>query len=143
MGPNYVNKNQAKSLKEKGFDVKVRRFLDLITNQEIDDAPLGNYNLTRQSLSIPEQHQVVEWLLTNHGIFILVLPQDKSAVDFRTDKSKYPHQALFFSIIKYEKDCSCKEIINTSDNKGELFLHFDTLQEAYSAAFNYVLKNLI
>jgi hypothetical protein len=86
---------------------------------------------------------VIEWLRINHGIWILVLPQDRSGVDFRINESEYPSHALFFSIIKYEKNYSCKELINTSNDKGKLFLHFDTPQEAYSAAFDYILKELI
>jgi hypothetical protein len=94
-----------------------------------------------EAYSAPEQWQVCEWLRHNHGIWILVLPQDRSGVDFRINKSEYPSHALFFSIIKYEKNYSCKELINTSNDKGKLFLHFDTPQEAYSAAFDYILKN--
>jgi len=92
-------------------------------------------------IRIAETALVVEWLKINQGIWILVLPQDKSAIDYRIGENKYPNHALFFSIIKYEEDCSCKECINTSDDKGELFLHFDSPQEAYNVAFDYIKNN--
>jgi hypothetical protein len=137
--PTYVTFEQAKWLKEKGFDLSKYLRID-------DENPLNlnsNYNPREYQPWYLELHQwqVVEWLRVKHGIWILVLPQDKSGIDFRIDKSKYPSHALFLSIIKYDENYSCKQLINTSDDKSELFLHFDTPQEAYSAAFNYIISN--
>jgi len=141
--PTYVTFEQAKLLKEKGFYVKVEwAYQDKNLVHDSHCKELKNWNdKNHVDCSAPEQHQVVEWLRVNHGIWVLVLPQDKSAIDYRIGENKYPSHALFFSIIKYKEDCSCKECINTSDDKGELFLHFDSPQEAYSAAFDYILNN--
>jgi hypothetical protein len=167
--PTYVSFEQAKFLKDKGFDYpcfswysfddkKNRVYTHNYSEYKCEcmadthkEYMYSNHNESFsdgsrwvvERFSRPEQWQVVEWLRVNHGIWILILPQDKSAVDFRIDKSKYPNHALFFSIIKYEEDCSCKELINTSDDKGEVFFHFDSPQEAYSAAFDYILNILI
>jgi hypothetical protein len=144
--PTHTTFEQAKLLKDKGFDnIECSGYYHVNEGYEkgysfCHSKMIEQYN---NGILAPEQWQVVEWLRVNHGIWILILPQDKSAVDFRIDKSKYPNHALFFSIIKYEEDCSCKELINTSDDKGEVFFHFDSPQEAYSAAFDYILNILI
>jgi hypothetical protein len=157
--PHYVTFEQAKWLKEIGFDVPCERFYVKPNSKIFGIDEHGKYypiknipkkaykagNVAALNISnvvyAPEHWQVVEFLRINHGIWILVLPQDKSAIDYRIGKNKYPNHALFFSIIKYEEDCSCKECINTSDDKGELFLHFDSPQESYSAAFDYIKNN--
>ena len=83
------------------------------------------------------------WLYENFGIWIFILPQDKSFVDFRVDKSEYPSLPLFILIVKYNKDLSMVECLNSSDPKGNLFLHFDEPTEAYEAAIEHCLTNLI
>ena len=141
ISPAYVSFEQAKWLKEKGFNQRTKMvWLYSLGKQHLREVHLS-LELNDAEYNAPEQWQVVEWLRVNHGIWILVLPQDRSGINFRIDMSEYPSHALFFTIIKYEKDMSCKELINTSDDKGELFLHFDIPQEAYSAAFDYIKDN--
>jgi len=70
------------------------------------------------SISAPEQWQVVEWLRLNHGIWISV------SLDLSNT------QLFDFEIQK-------KQWLMPSEE------HYDTPQAAYSAAFDYVLKNLI
>jgi hypothetical protein len=93
--------------------------------------------------SAPTIAEAVMWLYEKHGIWIFILPQDKSCVDFRVDKSEYPSLPLFILIVKYNKDLSMVECLNSSDPKGDLFLHFDEPTEAYEAAILYILNNLI
>jgi hypothetical protein len=90
--------------------------------------------------SAPEQDDITKWLKNNHGIWIFVLPQHLSSVDYRND-SKYPYHALFYAIIKYNEDLTFEEIVNTSDNTKNTFLHFETEEEAYSLAFDYIINN--
>lgn len=122
------------------FEFFVRKGYE-VHNKRVLGNPLYTSEETKNKDLIQEYALIVEWLRVEHGIWILILPQDKSAVDFRIDKSKYPNHALFFSIIKYEEDFYFKELINTSDKKGELFLHFDSPQEAYQSAFDYIKDN--
>jgi hypothetical protein len=78
----HVTFEQAKLLKEKGFNYKVTKFKDLVTNTEIDNAPLGNYNLTSQSVSIPEQHEVVDWLWETYLIDVSTIPIREKGYSF-------------------------------------------------------------
>ena len=125
--PTYVTWEQAKLFKEKGSNIKVKTFFDLLSNTQINDAPLGNYNLTKQSVSIPEQWQVVEWLRINYGIWI--------SIQIGHDENKVWYNVY---LEKIELTYEFEPINNDFDIGG------DTPQEAYSAAFDYILnKNLI
>jgi hypothetical protein len=120
MEPKYITLEQSKWFKEKGFDEKVKRFFDLISNTEIGDASLGNYNLTKQSVSIPEQHVVVEWLRVNHDIWVGVIP------DVGMD--------LIYTYKIYSVEVGVERGLANGNN-------YDTPQEAYSAAFDYIKNN--
>jgi hypothetical protein len=119
--PAYVSFEQAKWLKEKGFDVLTwycylkDRTVQFSSGDE-NDVDLYNHNLW-DNYSMPEQWQVVEWLRVNHGIWICV------------NKSKDAEDNGWFHYYV--------------DNKWSAKL-YDTPQEAYSAAFDYILNsNLI
>ena len=109
----------AKALKEKGFDRKCASFYDLISSNQIDGAPLGNYNLTKQSVSIPTIATVVMWLYEKHEIWVSVNREPESGV-------------FFFSVDK---------------NKGDFFFDkgddYNSPTEAYEAAIEYTLKKLL
>ena len=117
--PEYVTLDQAKWLKEKGFNIKSNRFFDLISNIEMDNAPLGNYNLTNQGVSIPEQWKVVEWLKDNQDIWVCVDREEGSAY------WKFNIRLLQLKGHKY----------------GGFGGEFNSPQEAYSAAFDYIKDN--
>jgi hypothetical protein len=133
MSNNNITKKQAERLKEKGFDEKVRKFVDLISGNEIDDAPLENYNLTQHAVSVPEQGQVLAWFYINHGIWIYTYPVMLSIVD---DKD-YP------KIIWISKICSLSQVnfekYVDADN-GLAVNHHRSPQDAISAAINYILN---
>ena len=74
----------AKLLKEKGFDERCISFYDSVSNQQINNAPLANYNLTKQSVSIPTISDVVMWLYKNHKIWISVDPEIDTNTWFHT-----------------------------------------------------------
>lgn len=141
----------AKLLKEKGFDKLTINYYseeDYFYKDELlfpkgsvlrnEDWP---YNVSTTQLNAPTIAEVVTWLYKKHGIHFFVLPQDKGVVDFRIEGSDYPSLPLFLLIIKYNKDLSFKEVLNTSDPKN--MLHFDTFEEAYNYAIKYTLNNLI
>jgi hypothetical protein len=134
--PTYVDFNTAKLLKEKGFDVNVESCSYGHSKNEnwiykvhpefpgwkgrIREAYFEN----EEPLLKAEQWQVVEWFRLKFNIFIEVrhLPFNQK-FGYRIT-GKYNEQ-----------------------NKGVLhpynFTHFNSPQEAYSSAIDYVLNNLI
>ena len=122
MSKKHVTFEQAVKLKEKGFDVDCTHAYC----QSIKlDHPIGDcFPKDRQfkpnvkeEWDAPEQHEVVDWLLEKHDIWIQ--PE-------RISKDEY--QCFY---IGYN---TCKIQINGL---------FKTPKEAYSAAFDYVLNKLI
>ena len=75
-----------------------------------------------ETFSAPEQWQVVEWLRVNHNIFIQVV------AEVYIDGTNY-----LWNTINLAKD----ESTPWYGDNGE----YNTPQEAYSAAFDYILKN--
>jgi hypothetical protein len=124
--PTYATFEQAKWLKEKGFlDKNIYGEIRLSQSNFYD--PNGILHHIRDAFeeksfdlkdcyNAPEQWQVVEWLRVNHGIWICV------------NKSKDAEDNGWFHYYV--------------DNKWSAKL-YDTPQEAYSAAFDYILNNLI
>ena len=110
----YVTHKQAKLLKEKGFDIKT------------DFKYASNGRLCNKVYDFddwccaPEQWQVIEWLWLKHNIWI------------------YTRHFETFPFSSYVLQKGESMIGFNDDNKG-----FDSPQAAYSAAFDYVLKNLI
>jgi hypothetical protein len=117
--PAYVTFEQAKWLKEKGFDVEVE-WAYSIHRLVHDSRNRENKNWNNEShvdCSAPEQHQVVEWLRVNHGIWVSATVED--------DKWTY-------GIKKTKNQYGCLSTIT---------LDFNSPQEAYSAAFDYIKAN--
>jgi hypothetical protein len=162
--PTYVTREQAKWLKEKEFDLPTYAYysgLNFYTGEyknhsqtTIGDTPM--HKMLIGYISAPEQWQVVEWLRVNHGIWIeLRMGKDSNSVWFDYD---------IFSTIKPRKDDELgEEGVEYEEDPNERFLNWDTThdslidekfevftktshdspQEAYSAAFDYILNNLI
>ncbi len=154
--PTYVSFEQAKLLKEKGFNISLYNFyyqeksnsspvLTSGTEYNSDRDCKWDWNLNggesgNQSsvvpypndtkgiyTSAPEQWQVVEWLRLNHGIWITV---DVDCRDF------FDTNLLFFFRI-----CDIKENLKCIYLCTEKY--YETPQEAYSAGIDYILKELI
>ena len=130
--PTYVTFEQAKLLKEKGFDLRIKQWY--VSKETIlflydEDNTLGwcNRNLPKNEYSAPEQWQVVEWLRIKHGVWILALPTINGyfaykIIDVQMNPEKHIERPPY-------KDVSAND--------------YKTPQEAYSAAFDYILTNLI
>jgi hypothetical protein len=122
--PAYVTFEQAKWLKEKGFEVPCQYlYVDgeyRINYEKEGDLFNNEYPSTQKPIDwclAPEQHQVVEWLRVNHGIWIYVLP----------------YSTLFRPY--------AEELVD-NDKFGKWEGHkYSTPQEAYSAAFDYIKNN--
>jgi len=148
--PHYVNFNTAKLLKEKGFDEECTRFYTKPNSKMfgIDEHgrnyPINNKPKTlwivgnaatlniKNVLFAPEQHIVVEWLRINHGINVLPI-ENYHYPDNISRRWKYQ------IINKQEKD---RDIFNKKFFIESDF-EFNSPQEAYRTAFDYVLKELI
>jgi hypothetical protein len=126
MEPKYVTFDQAKWLKEKGFDYH-KIFQDFADYYDYYDSQVqGRLHVSDFSedkypddkwIAVPEQWQVVEWLRVNHGVWVYV-------------KLGYGHEFVI------QKALVPFEIIYADGT-------FNSPQEAYSAAFDYILKELI
>jgi hypothetical protein len=120
--PTYVTFEQAKWLKEKGFKGRSRYYggsgeLVEVPNIIEYDYRHTNNEMQRFRWEAPEQWQVCEWLRVKYGIWIYVLP----------------YSTLFRPY--------AEELVD-NDKFGKWEGHkYSTPQEAYSAAFDYILNN--
>jgi len=143
--PTYVSFEQAKLLKDKGLIADCRGYWVRYTNtkyKELSNTELEDLDREigiGECLIIPkyEQCQVVEWLRVVHGTIVFVLPDNED--DFlKTQRVIYTP-----TVYKVVDGLSYlyKELIRCREGNG--IKYFNTPQEAYSAAFDYVLKELI
>ena len=135
--PTYVTFEQAKLLKEKGFDIKLKDWwisanphvvkayynkFDDIESKGHEEMILSkeHHSESYNVLHAPayEQWQVVEWLRVNHGIWINVTIAQETKWEYIIGDIE-TFDSLYYSPM------------------------FNSPQEAYSAAFDYVLNNLI
>jgi hypothetical protein len=129
--PTYITFEQAKWLKEKGFTkengcacregwINYLFYFEGKTSEPENDSgyaldTLGNSHLIER----PEQWVVVDWLLINHGIWVSVTQELGATITY------------------------CY-LISGEHTSSTYKAFFKTPQEAYSAAFDYILtKDLI
>ena len=117
--PIYATFELSKLLKEKEWQQRTKMvWLDSLGKQHLREVNLS-LELNNAEYDAPEQWQIVEWLRVKHGIWIYLIPaEDNKNVYkpfFRGEKIKDFHLTEFFN----------------------------SPQEAYSAAFDYILKELI
>ncbi len=136
--PTYVTFEQAKLLKEKGFDEACANAYFCYTNSICEllypNPEIFGYNylfqnsvdfnknenpnsITNNNCAAPEQWQVIEWLRIKHGIWISI-QQDVDKYDAYIKNKKYDRTKV-------------QHVTN----------QFDTPQKATSAAFDYTLRN--
>jgi hypothetical protein len=130
----YTTYEQAKWLKKKGYEIDTDEVLfcrDEINN--IEEHQIKNrdviynggilYMVDENEYRVYEQHQVVDWLLEKHGIWVYV------------DTHEYGKWCFNYKVIKPNKEYPH---INVS---GEFGLeNYSTPQDAYSSAFNYIME---
>lgn len=121
--PTYVDFNTAKLLKSKGFEIKCNKYYD--ENGLLEDYfGYFHYNFC----DAPEWNIVLEWLRLKHDIWIVV-EQNLTNQNTKTDEIKY-----YSYTIQDKKN----DILNLEHQ-----YFWNNPQKAYSAAFDYVLNNLI
>jgi hypothetical protein len=116
MEPKYVTFEQGKWLFEKDYPPIPKCF-----NKEGEERTVSVV-ISRLTESTyyprPEQHQVVDWLIVNHGIWIEIYMDDDGTFGYL-----------------------CSKIIAEGRMDHPLMRHFTLPQEAYSAAFDYIKDN--
>lgn len=123
--PSYITFEQAKLLKELGFDVPTQCAFDENGKDFIDEHWSIDYNdaSVYHCYSKPQQWQVVEWLRVVKGIYVCWTPT------FNPKK---------FQFRLYRNDNgTMTQIYNTFMGKN-----FSCPQKAYSAAFDHILPKL-
>jgi hypothetical protein len=125
--PAYATFDQSKKLKEKEFNQRTKMvWLDAL-GQHLREVHLS-LELNYKEYNAPEQWQIVEWLRINHGIWVYV------NLEGRLDSYSY-------FIKGKDRDFPMNKIIKHGYPKfNEWYI---SPQEAYSAAFDYILKELI
>lgn len=129
----YTTYEQAKWLKEKGYEIATDEVLfcrDEINN--IEEHQIKNrdviynggtfYVVDEDEYRVYEQHQVVDWLLEEHGIWVSV--------------SQVQQQDTF----TWEVVQSNKEKWYSIDWCGD---DFGSPKDAYSSAFDYIRENVL
>ena len=130
--PHYITFEQAKLLKEKGFDETCNAYFDL--DKKITLFNDKDFNRSKNSdmypyifgeITLPEQWQVIEWLRVNHNIEVFVTPLfSETRFNISYQNRKYDANIIINGKYLFKKQ-------------------FKSPQEAYSAAFSYILKEVI
>ena len=125
MKAHYATFEQSKLLKEKGFDnIECSGYYHICVGYKIGYAFCYS-NINKQSDSVllaPEKWQVIEWLRINHGIWV-----SPGIITLNGVVKWFPRYFKFANALL--------EIPKDIDG------NFDTPQEAYSAAFDYIINN--
>jgi hypothetical protein len=143
--PCYCSFEQCKLLKEKGFDVMphyIKNKTDYILGYNFDLEDKYDYLKKREFqfedhvcshlYLMPEQWQVIEFFRLNYGIWIkvdhFITNENSIDWDFEIDKTNtdVDERGNYIPIVSFDVKRS-----------------FNTPQKAYSAAFDYILTNLI
>ena len=120
--PTYVTFEQAKLLKEKRFNENCYAVIDIEKSKIINPFLSCNSELIKQAFSRPEQWQVCEWFRVEKGIHIEILLTESS-----------PYNTFYYRVMKVGQYFT----LSHDD------VYFTTPQEAYSAAFDCILNELI
>jgi hypothetical protein len=142
--PRYVDFSTAKLLKEKGFEIDDTTFMSFYRNGKENNIGFDTGSLPDSyseeffnphiDLLKPEQHQVVEWLTLNHGIWV--------SIDWMSRVKPY-ESGYYCHLRGITKKLNQDNFIVINDTLNPGYEVFNSPQEAYSAAFDYILKELI
>ena len=115
--PKYVTFEQAKWLKEIGFNLPTLNWYHKGNKKFNTNDLLFSMNKLTDNYSAPEQWQIIEFLRINHGIWVFV--------------GREPETGVYYPNID----------VNKGDKYFDKFDDYDTPQKAYSAAINYIKDN--
>lgn len=123
--PAYVSFDIANWLKEKGWNIKCKKYYNgslLLTSK-------GSGLENCYKVYAPEQWQVIEWLRIKHGIWIVVnigVPLGNKDM-YYSNIIKFGHKNKYTGMVEHK----------SKFRSG----FFDQPQKAYSAAFDYIKDN--
>jgi hypothetical protein len=123
--PAYATFEQAKKLKEKGFNVPCVNYYTPEFTVHGFNTPLINSELG-DFYSAPEQWQIVEWLFKTHSIWV--------EVNHCGTMNQFGYKICTLNKFNVKTE---PHVVNDF-GKG-----YNSPQKAYSAAFDYILNNLI
>jgi hypothetical protein len=138
--PAYVTFEQAKILVEKGANLSTS-YNEHCDEKEYYHKQTGEvklysyFNVFENMIPIPQQWQVVEWLRVKHGVHIIILPDNEE--DF------YDTQRVIYHLSIKTVHKGLHNLFTELIRDGGILAVYKSPQEAYSAAFDYVFKNLI
>lgn len=114
----YVEFSIAKKLKEKGFNTPIRKVYNTLGQMwDAHYTTMANDDVDSGACcTVPEHWQVVDWLLEKHGIWVY----------------SYNNGSSWIASIQ-KTNGSIRKIIPANSSP----------QEAYSAAFDYILEHFI
>jgi hypothetical protein len=126
--PAYITFEQAKWLKENRFIEPTLTYWSKRDGLIENEITLRNHNERGEwSTSRPEQWQVVEWLRVNHGIWV--------SVDWCFSEKKPS------TLVKWSFNLSNVGNREKSIILSKTITFYNSPQEAYSAAFDYIKDN--
>jgi hypothetical protein len=131
--PTYVTYTQAAWLKDKGFDERVNSYY--INRDEYDEKnPIKRVteNGLLCDIKRPEQWLVIEWLRVNHGIWI--------NIDWMPRIIPY-NSGYYCHLRGITKKLNQDNFIPINETLELGYEIFNSPQEAYSAAFDYIISN--
>jgi hypothetical protein len=132
--PAYVTFEQAKWLKDIGFDVPCISLFNYEGIEQIwKDKKLRSNKKEVSDYIRPEQWQVIEWLRVNHGIWVYATPRYSSWIFGVKNLNNWNEHNLvdvdFWNTNEYLISRGVPTIMISP-------------QEAYSAAFDYIITNI-
>jgi hypothetical protein len=132
MKKSYVKFEQSKLLKEKLFPQK-----ECNQGYSLDGEDSFDYSLdlmNGKAIAKPEQHEVVEWLLVEKGIFI--------GLELIDNTREFYYQPTIWTM--KDRDWHDEDMTDQAKRICEWReWQYSTPQQAYSAAFDYIFKELI
>lgn len=137
MKRNYVTFEQAKLLKEKGCTVECTHGYYKHGTTELilwlDSEPVNT-----ELAKVPEHWQVVEWLRIQKSIWVKINP---TIIEYNNSNDTIKWTLEIYNLPIYLKN---GKIWGANDNGKYIDnTYYGLPQEAYSAAFDYILKELI
>ena len=145
--PAYATFEQAKLLKKKGFRVATKNAWDSHGKNKIIESSMKDeldWNKLDKGAyyAAPEQWQIVEWLRVEKGIWIQPFIQFENAIeDECAETLEYGYGVYNFEEMR-KMNQNVFPYIARDDVDNHVF-GFKSPQEAYSAAFDHILNELI
>ena len=142
--PKYVTFEQGKLLKQKQFHINCKKIYNTLGDlwDSHYSSMNNNYVDSGATCTAPEQWMVVEWLRVKHNIWIHPFIQFENAIEDECEETlEYGYGIYNFKEMRKMRQ-NVFPYIHTDEVDNHVF-GFDSPEDAYSAAFDYILTKLI